>query len=54
MGNAVTRNRVKRGIREWFRGVEPRHPGDWVVIARPGAGQLSTAEIRDELTELWG
>ena len=54
VGNAVTRNRVKRGIREWFRGSEPRLPGDWVVIARPGAGALASIEIQAELAGMWG
>jgi ribonuclease P protein component len=54
VGGAVVRNRVKRRVREWFR---ENHgaigPGcDVVVIARPGAGQLRSSEIRRELTDL--
>ena len=54
VGNAVTRNRVKRGIREWFRHHEGPLEGDVVVIARPGAGELSPEETRRELGELGG
>ena len=51
VGNAVTRNRVKRAVREWFR-----HEGggrldglDFVVIARRPARELSTPELWTEL-----
>jgi len=43
VGNAVTRNRVKRLIREWFRR-DARAVGegrDLVVIARPAAARLA-------------
>jgi ribonuclease P protein component len=47
VGNAVVRNRIKRGVREWFRrsrkGLEERV--DLVVIARASARELSTQEI---------
>ena len=52
VGNAVVRNRVKRGLREFFRrGRENfRDHQDTVIIARRGAGELSfpamTAELR--------
>jgi len=51
VGGAVVRNFVKRRVREIFR----RHPErllaghDVVVIVKPGAGQLSFAEIAGEL-----
>lgn len=51
VGGSVVRNIVKRRVREIFR----RHPErllpghDLVVIAKPGAGQLSFAEIAGEL-----
>lgn len=54
VGHAVTRNRVKRGIREWFR----RHRSDLqegvdvVVIARRGAADLPGIEINDDLRRL--
>ncbi len=52
VGNAVTRNRVKRGIREWFRSRSSALEGDVVVIARRGAGQLTSDEARRELSGL--
>jgi ribonuclease P protein component len=54
VGNAVVRNRVKRGIREWFR----RHRGELeehlevVVIARGATAELSAMEIANELNGL--
>jgi len=54
VGSAVVRNRVKRGIREWFRRsqalLEAR--GDLVVIARQGAARLGMREISQELSEV--
>ncbi len=53
VGNAVTRNRIKRLVREFFR----RHSGelpsaqDIVIIARKGAGELSLEEAARELRE---
>lgn len=52
VGNAPARNRVRRLVREFFR----RHRTnlgvgrDLVVIARPGAPQLSYADVVDELS----
>jgi ribonuclease P protein component len=47
IGNAVTRNRVKRRLREVARSISPRvRPGfDLVFIARPQAVAASLAEI---------
>jgi len=55
VGNAVTRNRVKRAIREWFRGSRASllAAGDLVVIARKGASRLSAREICAELDGLF-
>jgi ribonuclease P protein component len=51
VGSAVVRTRVKRRVREWFRrnrGVFP--PGkDVVVIARPSAAEIPSAEVGREL-----
>ena len=54
VGNAVVRNRVKRGIREWFRRsrVSLAPQGDLVVIARQGAAKLGAREISLELSEV--
>jgi len=54
VGNAVVRNRVKRGVREWFRRSRSLldTQRDLVVIARPGAATLRAREISQELTEV--
>jgi len=43
VGNAVTRNRIKRRVREWFRQARRSLPGekDIVVIAHPAARELA-------------
>ncbi len=55
VGPAVTRNRVKRAIREWFRrariGIDPRL--DLVVIARPSSARVPGREIARELGEVF-
>lgn len=55
VGKAVVRNRVKRRVREVFRTRRALLPGlaDVVVIARPGAGDLSAAEVDTELANLF-
>jgi ribonuclease P protein component len=53
VGNAVVRNRVKRRLREFVR-LHRRDlpPGrDFVVIAKPGAAELSYADLVTELRE---
>jgi len=43
---AVGRNRIKRILREDFRHLRPQlRPGDYVVVARPGAARASHAQI---------
>ena len=56
VGNAVVRNRVKRGLREFFRrGRENFRPDqDSVIIARRGAGELSHADMTAELRKVIG
>ena len=47
VGNSVTRNRVKRRIREWFRHAREELPdgSEIVVIARRAARNLSGSEV---------
>lgn len=54
VGKAVVRNRVKRGIREWFRSVrvEMRDGVDLVITARAGAAALTPARRAAELNEM--
>lgn len=56
VGNAVVRNRLKRGIREWFRtSVAPAPCAgavDLVVIARRSAAELDGAQVASELDGL--
>ena len=50
---AVGRNRIKRLARETFR--RERHqlpPGDYVLIAQPGASALSSDELRAQWLQL--
>ena len=50
IGGAVTRNHIKRAVRETFRHLHAELPAiDVVIIARKGAGDLATAEIAAEL-----
>lgn len=55
VGGAVVRNRVKRRIREVFRLHRELLPdaSDVVVIARPGAGELSWTVLEREVRELF-
>ena len=55
VGNAVTRNRVRRRLREALRALahsDPRWPTagrDVLVITRPEAADASFAKLRDSL-----
>ena len=54
VGNAVVRNRVKRGIREWFRRLRSQleQGVDVIVIARAPAARLTAPEISRDLEKL--
>ena len=50
VGTAVVRNRIKRWVREAFREAAPDLPPvDVVVVARPGAGRMGLAAVREAL-----
>ncbi len=54
VGPAVTRNKVKRRLREIYRHELPRlGPGLWLVVtAKPGAAKASLATLRAEWLRL--
>lgn len=54
LGNAVTRNRTRRRLREAIRAVLPRveHGVHLVLIARKGAADASFEEVRNEWLRL--
>ena len=56
VGNSVVRNRVKRRVRELFRVIRPRLApnADFVVIAKSGAGELTSAASVAELSAAFG
>lgn len=50
---AVGRNRIKRLAREIFRGQRGAlPPGDYVLIAQPGAAKLESSELRAQFLQL--
>lgn len=55
VGNAVTRNRVKRWLREALRAVTlPSFAVDLVVVARPQAASAGLVALCEELRVLLG
>lgn len=51
IGNAVARNRIKRGVREAFRHARRELPANttWLLIAQRGAGDLSAGAVANEV-----
>jgi len=55
VGNSVQRNRIKRLLREVFRHRQSElAPLDVVVIAKPGAGELTYGQAAREFSEALG
>jgi ribonuclease P protein component len=54
VGNAVVRNRIKRGVREWFRRDRESLTDsiDLIVIARKPAASLSAEDVAKVLNEM--
>ncbi|MBU6447287.1 ribonuclease P protein component [Patescibacteria group bacterium] len=47
---AVTRNRIKRVLREFMRvSIKKIQPGDYMIVVKPGADKYETFLIREQL-----
>ena len=56
VGNAVTRNAVRRRLREVFHSTLSEIPGNWdlVVSARPAAAEAGLRELKEEFARAVG
>ncbi len=56
VGNAITRNAVRRRLREVFHTTLSEIPGNWdlVVSARPAAAEVSLRELKEEFARALG
>lgn len=52
VGNAVSRNRIRRTIREVFRHRKDVPPGDLIISAKSQARNATNAELRADLEQL--
>jgi len=55
LGNAVTRNRIRRRVREALRQATPALPAGWDLVVQPRSGEVATrtfATLSRELQEL--
>lgn len=51
---AVTRNRLRRVVRESFRhNLHALPPVDIIFLAKPGAGDITNAQLRHALEKHW-
>jgi ribonuclease P protein component len=54
VNNAVDRNKIKRVIRESFRGSQKKLQGlDIIILARQKCGELSKKKLREGIEQLW-
>lgn len=50
---AVTRNKIKRLMRENFRKAKPEQSFDFIIIARIGISKIANKELNKDLEYIW-